>query len=128
VKYLLKILLTSFFIPLFACSYKASPVLLTPHSEIGQASYYGSSISNLEALTASGEKFDPTAYTAAHKTLPFGTKVKIENLENNKTVVVRINDRGPFVEGRIVDVSYAAASELGMLNSGKVPVRLSCVK
>ena len=68
---------------------------------------------------------NPSEMTAAHRSLPFGTKVLVENLNNGRSVVVRINDRGPFVKGRIIDVSKAAASSLGMLGSGTVRVRVS---
>lgn len=108
-----------------ACAYKQPPITLPNHSELGEASYYGSSKSKSLAKTASGEIFNPKALTAAHKTLPFGSLVKIENLDNNKEVVVKINDRGPFAENRIVDVSYAAATELGMIKKGKTKVRLT---
>lgn len=74
-----------------------------------------------------GSKRSP-ALTAAHKTLPFGTHVQVTNTRNGKRVVVRINDRGPFRKGRIIDVSYAAASALGMIGSGLAPVKLSIVK
>jgi rare lipoprotein A len=73
--------------------------------------------------TASGERAQPTDLTAAHRTLPFGTKVRVTNLRNGRSVVVRINDRGPFIRGRIIDVTPAAALELGF--SGLVPVTLS---
>lgn len=74
--------------------------------------------------TASGEWFNPSKLTAAHKTLPFGTQVKVTNLRNGKSVVVRINDRGPRRYGRVIDVSLAAARELGMVKAGIVPVKI----
>jgi rare lipoprotein A len=99
-------------------------VLLLPnlaHAEqVGHASWYA-----LSSRTASGEIMNPSEMTAAHRSLPFGTKVLVENLNNGRSVVVRINDRGPFVKGRIIDVSKAAASSLGMLGSGTVRVRVS---
>ena len=91
-------------------------------SESGKASYYGDRHHGQK--TASGERFDQRAMTAAHRTLPFGTRVKVTNLNNNRSVVVRINDRGPFVRGRIIDVSRAAAEKLDMVRSGVVPVRV----
>ena len=98
-------------------------VLLLPnlaHAEqVGHASWYA-----LSSRTASGEIMNPSEMTAAHRSLPFGTKVLVENLNNGRSVVVRINDRGPFVKGRIIDVSKAAASSLGMLGSGTVRVRV----
>ncbi|MFS8038264.1 septal ring lytic transglycosylase RlpA family protein [Xanthobacter sp. AM11] len=75
--------------------------------------------------TASGERFNPGAMTAAHRSLPFGTKVRVTNLRNGRSVVVRINDRGPFVRGRVIDVSRAAASELGFTGSGVTKVSLA---
>lgn len=91
-------------------------------SETGEASYYGNRHQGKK--TASGERFDQRALTGAHRTLPFGTQVRVTNLNNNRSVVVRINDRGPFVRGRIIDVSRAAAERLDMLRSGVAPVRL----
>ncbi len=88
--------------------------------QVGHASWYA-----LRSRTASGEMMNPSEMTAAHRSLPFGTKVLVENLNNGKSVVVRINDRGPFVAGRIIDVSKAAASSLGMLGSGTARVRVS---
>ncbi|PZQ27425.1 MAG: septal ring lytic transglycosylase RlpA family lipoprotein [Ectopseudomonas oleovorans] len=91
-------------------------------SETGKASYYGDR--HHGQRTASGERFDQNALTAAHRTLPFGTRVRVTNLNNNRNVVLRINDRGPFVRGRIIDVSRAAAVRLDMLRAGVVPVRV----
>ncbi|AGI22938.1 septal ring lytic transglycosylase RlpA family protein [Pseudomonas sp. MT3] len=88
----------------------------------GTASYYGRAHHGKK--TASGERFNQHALTAAHRTLPFGTRVKVTNLNNGRSVVVRINDRGPFHRGRIIDVSRAAAEQLNMLRSGTAPVRL----
>lgn len=68
------------------------------------------------------------ALTAAHKTLPFGTRVRVTNLKNSKSVVVRINDRGPFVKGRIIDLSYEAARRIGLLAMGKAKVRLEILR
>lgn len=79
----------------------------------GRASWYA-----LTSRTASGERMDPSKLTAAHPRLRFGTRVEVINPRNGKSVVVRINDRGPFVKGRIIDVSKAAASHLGMIKSG----------
>lgn len=94
-------------------------------AETGRASYYGFKYQGRP--TASGEIFDMNRLTAAHPTLPFGTKVRVTNLENQRSVFVRINDRGPFVQGRVIDVSQAAAEELGMLHSGVVEVRVEVV-
>lgn len=89
---------------------------------VGLAAYYGSEFTG--RTTASGEKYDPSALTAAHRTLPLGTKVLVTNLENNLSVAVTINDRGPERADRIIDVSFAAASQLKMLSAGVVKVRL----
>ena len=92
----------------------------------GKASYYGKAHHGNK--TASGERFDQNALTAAHRTLPFGTRVKVTNLNNDRSVVVRINDRGPFARGRIIDVSRKAAESLDMIRSGVVPVRVESLK
>jgi rare lipoprotein A len=96
------------------------PLDLAKADQVGHASWYA-----LHSRTASGEQMDPSAMTAAHPSLPFGTRVLVENLSNGRSVVVRINDRGPFVAGRIIDVSKAAASTLGMIGSGTANVRVS---
>ena len=83
----------------------------------GRASWYA-----LTSKTASGERMDPSKLTAAHPRLRFGTKVEVVNARNGKSVVVRINDRGPFIKGRIIDVSKAAAGQLGMIKSGVAKV------
>jgi rare lipoprotein A len=94
--------------------------------ERGQASWYGGQFHGRE--TASGETYDKEALTAAHPRLPFGTVVCVTNLKNGWTVNVRINDRGPHAKGRIIDVSEAAARQLGMLGDGVVPVSLRIVE
>lgn len=86
-------------------------------NECGRASWYA-----LTSRTASGEMMNAAKLTAAHKTLPFGTKLKVTNKKNGRTVVVRINDRGPFIKGRIIDLSKAAASQIGMIKSGHAPI------
>ena len=78
--------------------------------------------------TASGERFDPHELTAAHPSLPFGTRLQVTNVSTGKSVVVRVNDRGPFVKGRVVDVSYSAAQALGMVNSGVANVKVDVVR
>jgi rare lipoprotein A len=88
----------------------------------GMASYYGAELGG--SRTASGERFDPAAMTAAHRTLSFGSRVAVTNLANGQEVVVRINDRGPWGKSRIVDVSYAAAKQLGMHRTGTAKVKL----
>ena len=88
----------------------------------GIASYYGGALRG--SRTANGERFDPAAFTAAHRTLTFGTCLRVENLDNGRSVQVRINDRGPFVQGRIVDVSEAAARALDFIQRGVARVKL----
>jgi rare lipoprotein A len=88
----------------------------------GRASWYGKEQQG--GPTASGERFDMYALTAAHRTLRMGTRVRVTNLRNGRSVVVRINDRGPYGRGRVIDVSFAAARALGMIDDGVVPVRL----
>lgn len=91
-------------------------------TQTGVASWYGKS--HHGRTTANGEKFDMEALTAAHRTLPFGTIVKVTNLSNNRSVTVRINDRGPYVAGRIIDLSARAARDLGITENGVARVRL----
>ena len=89
----------------------------------GMASYYGNELAGNR--TASGERFDPGQLTAAHRTLPFGSKVRVTNMTTGDSVIVRINDRGPFAHGRVIDVSHAAAREIGMQRSGTARVKLA---
>lgn len=91
----------------------------------GSASYYAARFDGRR--TASGERFDNAAMTAAHRTLPFGTLVRVTNLANGRSVIVRINDRGPFTRGRMIDVSHAAAEELGLIARGHATVELAVV-
>ncbi|HZO47082.1 MAG TPA: septal ring lytic transglycosylase RlpA family protein [Xanthobacteraceae bacterium] len=77
--------------------------------------------------TASGERFNPNELTAAHRTLPFGTRVRVTNVATGKTVTVRVNDRGPFIDGRVIDVSHSAAESLGMVGQGVAKVKLDVV-
>jgi len=95
---------------------------LVRYDEVGIASWYGPGFHG--KTTASGEPYDMYAFTAAHKTLPFGTVVRVVDLATGRSVVVRINDRGPFVAGRIIDLSYAAAEALGILERGIARVGL----
>lgn len=88
----------------------------------GAASWYGAQFQGKP--TASGEPFDPQKLTAAHKELPFGTEVRVTNEANGKSVVVRINDRGPFAGKRIIDLSRGAAERIGLIKRGVAPVRL----
>ena len=91
-------------------------------SQCGKASWYGSG-----SRTANGERMNAGALAAAHRTLPFGTQVRVENLGNGRAVVVRINDRGPFVSGRVIDVTRGAAARLGMIGSGVARVKVTVV-
>lgn len=101
---------------LAACTQSAS-------AQCGGASWYA-----LTSRTASGERMDPSAMTAAHRSLPFGTKVRVTNASNGRAVVVRINDRGPFVGGRVLDLSKAAATRLGFRRAGHTKVCFRAAK
>ncbi|HET9689442.1 MAG TPA: septal ring lytic transglycosylase RlpA family protein, partial [Pseudolabrys sp.] len=94
----------------------------TQFASHGIASFYSD-----EQLTANGEKFNPRALTAAHKSLPFGTRLRVTNVANGRFVTVRINDRGPYVPGRVVDVSYSAAESLGIVGKGITKVKLDVI-
>jgi len=97
-------------------------LLLASHAaeaQCGKASWYA-----LHSKTASGERMNPSAMTAAHRSLPFGTKVKVVNPKNGRSVVVRINDRGPFIRNRILDLSKGAAAKLGFIRAGHTHVCL----
>lgn len=92
----------------------------------GVASYYGKELAGNR--TSSGERFNPAAFTCAHRSLPLGTKLRVTNLANGRSVIVRVNDRGPFTRGRILDVSLAAAREIAMVGPGSARVRLEVVR
>jgi peptidoglycan lytic transglycosylase len=94
-------------------------------TQLGTASWYGIEENNNHA--ANGERFSKYAYTAAHRSLPMGTVVRVTNLENGRDVIVKINDRGPFVGGRIIDLSYAAAKSIGMIENGTVRVKVEVI-
>ena len=104
---------------------KKIPSLNNGNSQLGIASWYGPSFHGKPS--ASGEPYDMWALTAAHRTLPFGTWVQVTKVETGKTVTVRINDRGPFIKGRTIDLSYAAARELAMIGEGTADVALTIV-
>jgi rare lipoprotein A len=95
-----------------------------PHRERGIASWYV----HYSRRTASGERYNRADYTAAHRTLPFGTRVKVRNLDNGREVVVRITDRGPYVRGRIIDLSESAARAIGLLDRGIAMVEIEVVE
>lgn len=105
-----------------ACASAHDPEDRGPHVEVGTASWYGPGLQGKP--TASGDAFDQNALTAAHPTLPLETEATVTNLENGRTVEVEINDRGPFVPDRVIDLSKAAAEELGMTDSGTAEVRI----
>lgn len=95
------------------------------YTERGIASFYGKKFHG--RATASGETFDMTAMTAAHKLLPFNTLLKVTNLKNDKSVYVRVNDRGPYIHRRIIDLSKAAAERIGLVETGIAPVEIRVV-
>jgi len=97
-------------------------------STVGTASWYGVPDGFHGRRTASGEIFNAYGLTAAHKSLPFGTRVKVTNLNNGRSVEVKISDRGPFVPGRVIDLSQGAASKIGLISSGVAPVRLDIIR
>lgn len=95
----------------------SAPKAVAAKQACGGASWYA-----LTSITASGERMNPAKLTAAHKTLPFGTKLSVVNPKNGKSVIVRINDRGPFIRGRVLDLSKAAARRLGFIRAGHTKV------
>jgi rare lipoprotein A len=107
---------------LFVCAF-ANPVIFPASlafAQTGVASYYKHG-----TKTANGEKFNPNGYTAAHRSLKFGTRVRVTNLRNGRSVIVRINDRGPFIRGRIIDLSYGAAVAVGLPAAGVATVQVA---
>lgn len=118
-----------FWIPLIiglslaACGTRPAVRAEMHRQQVGWASYYAHKFHGRR--TASGERYDENALTAAHPRLPFGTRLSVINLSNRRTVDVRVNDRGPFVKGRIIDLSYAAAKRLKMLRDGIVRVKIT---
>ncbi len=115
---------------LAACASLREEVRFAPgevpqYDRVGVASWYGPGFQGRK--TASGARFNMNALTAAHRSLPFGTRVKVTNVKNGRSVVVTINDRGPFTRGRIIDLSKAAAGRLGILKQGVAKVRVEAV-
>jgi rare lipoprotein A len=106
----------------------AAPAAAPPEriTQTGKIAYYGPRFAGRK--TASGERFDPEAMTMAHKTLPFGTRVRVTNLANGESVVVRVNDRGPSTSNRIADLSQGAAERIGMIEAGVVEARLEVLR
>jgi rare lipoprotein A len=123
------LLLTTIFVAatMFVPRVSARPInrsaVTSVSRNVGYASYYSNYYNGRK--TATGERFDNTAYTAASNDLPFGSRVRVTNLDNHRSVVVRINDRGPYVAGRSIDLSRRAARDIGMLHSGVVKVQIT---
>jgi rare lipoprotein A len=112
-----------------ACAGRRAPTTAPaakPRTEVGLASWYGKA--HHGKRTASGERFDMYALTAAHRTLAFGSIVRVKSLDSGESVNVRINDRGPFRDGRIIDLSYAAAKKLGFIGRGTARVEITVIE
>lgn len=107
---------------LLATSFPSPAQAATFKPQCGNGSWYA-----MTSRTASGERANPNAMTAAHRRLPFGTKVRVTNLRNGKSVILRINDRGPFTKGRVIDVTRLAAQKLGFKRAGWAPLGISPV-
>ncbi len=105
--------------------FRSDPELIG-YAESGKASFYA--MKYLFRKTASGERFNHFSLTAAHKTLPFGTKVKVTNVKNGKSVTVKINDRGPFVKGRVIDLTRSAFKKIGNIESGILDVTIKVIE
>ena len=105
---------------------KHAPLVTTRHAAAKKNASYGlASFYKYDSQTASGEKFDPNKLTAAHRTLPFGTRLRVTSVATGRSVTVRINDRGPYVSGRVLDLSYAAADTIGIVGRGVAKVKMS---
>lgn len=124
-KYLIILLLP---VVMIGCSSikSKSPTDLIGYTQSGKASFYADKFESRK--TASGELYRQSLKTVAHKSLPFGTQLKVTNRANGKSVVVRVNDRGPFVAGRIIDLSKSAFSVIGHTSSGLIPVQIEVIK
>src|SRR5438876_8940156 len=109
-----------------ACATAPKPQVTPPSDLHGIASWYGQEFAG--RTTANGEIFDPLLFTAAHRTLPFGTVVDVQNPKTGQSVRVRINDRGPYIGGRMIDLSYAAAQQIGLIEPGSGDVEVTVVK
>ncbi len=108
------------------CAGSKPPLYPAPDVEVGLASFYATRFHGQK--TASGERYDEKSLTAAHRTLPFGTRVQVTNLGNGRSVVLMINDRGPFARGRIIDVSRRAARKLDFVRDGTARVRVEVLE
>lgn len=107
---------------IIGAAFTAALIVPASAQNVGNASYYGRELAGRK--TASGERFNPSGLTAAHRSLPFGTRLRLTNLHNGRAVVVRINDRGPFVRHRTIDVSLGAAQALGFVGRGTARLRI----
>jgi rare lipoprotein A len=105
---------------------KAGTPTSVGHTETGMASFYGNEFQSRK--TANGEIFDQSKPTAAHQTLPFGTRLKVTNSQNGKSVIVRVNDRGPFAKGRVIDLSSSAFRSIASLSAGVIPVKIEVIR
>jgi rare lipoprotein A (peptidoglycan hydrolase) len=112
--------------PVQVTNHESPYFVVTPVVHVGAASWYGPGFSGRK--TASGEVFDETKFTAAHKTMPLGTRARVTHLGNGKSVEVVINDRGPHTDGRMIDLSKAAAKALGMIDNGIAKVRIELMR
>lgn len=128
IKLSIGLILSVFILTLVGCSAapKGKGGIPVGFTETGQASYYADRHQNQK--TANGERYSHKLKTAAHKKLPFGSQVRVTNLKTGKSVVVRINDRGPFVRGRIIDLSKSAFSEIGSTSAGLLRVRIEVIR
>ena len=115
-------LLSKYLIITLFLAFSTSACAKHKNVQVGNGSWYGKKFQG--RLTANGEKYNMYAYTAAHKTLPFNTMVEVTNLSNNRKVIVRINDRGPYAKGRIIDLSYLGAKKLGYVNKGVTKLKV----
>jgi len=106
--------------------FTAAPAAAPAFRQVGVASWYGPGFHGKR--TASGERFDQNDFTAAHRKLPLGSEVKVTNLENGRSIVVEINDRGPYAKGRVIDLSKAAARRLGIVEDGVGKVRIEATR
>jgi rare lipoprotein A len=118
IKSIILVLILSFFFPLSSDSLENFP-------QYGKASWYGGRFHGRK--TASGERFNKHGYTGAHRKLPFGTIIRVTNLRNGKEVYIKVNDRGPFVKGRMLDISRAAAEAIGSINRGVMRVKVEVI-
>jgi rare lipoprotein A (peptidoglycan hydrolase) len=110
--------------PASLTSTSSAPLVYLPAAEVGLASWYGM---ESQGTTASGEVYDINKLTAAHRSLPLGSKIRVTNLKNNRSLILRVNDRGPNVLGRLLDVSKAAAQYLGFIGAGMAEVRVTVI-